>query len=117
MNATNLGKLICMAASEQGHRLFRQNTGQAWVGEIIHQDRETITLRNYRPLHAGLINGSGDYIGWTRTGLFASVEVKVGADRMKADQLAFARAVCLSGGRAGMARSVEEALAILAPLE
>lgn len=114
MSATDtLTKEILIAASRDGHRLFRQNVGLGWVGEVIRKTADTILLRNPRPLHAGLAKGSGDCIGWTRDGLFASIEVKTGGDRVRPDQAAWAVAVNAAGGRAGVARSVEEAIEIL----
>lgn len=118
---TNIARQILLAASSAGHRLFRQNVGQGWIGksERITTAR-TVTLnpgdvivRQARPLHAGLCTGSSDTIGWTRDGLFAAVEVKTKTGRASADQIRFIEAVRRAGGVAGVARSDDEALRIL----
>ena len=60
----------------------------------------------------GLAPGSSDLIGWTRDGVFLAIEVKTPRGRLTAAQAAFLSAVAASGGRAGCARSEDEALAI-----
>lgn len=97
-------------------RLFRNNVAKAWVGEVVHQDRRDITLRNFRMLHAGLCLGSSDLIGWTcRNGaaLFTAIEVKYGRTRTTPEQVRFLDAVRKAGGIAGDVRSVEQAVNLL----
>lgn len=106
----HLQREIQIAASQAGHRLFRVNTAVAWVGEVVARTVTTITLRNPRPLHAGLVQGGSDLIGWTRTGLFAAIEVKVHPRKATTEQLAFIKAVQAAGGRACLAYSVAQAL-------
>jgi len=113
MRESDLSRLILIAASTEGHRLFRCNTGQGWAGEVTRRTDDTITLKHPRPFHAGLVVGGSDLIGWTRSGLFAAVEVKVKPRRATADQIGFVNAVKLAGGRACVAYSVEEAMACL----
>jgi hypothetical protein len=105
-----LQREIILAASAAGHRLFRVNTAMAWVGEVIRRGGDTLTLKNPRPLRAGLVVGGSDTVGWTRTGRFAAIEVKVRPRRATAEQLAFIHAVQQAGGRACVAYSVAEAL-------
>jgi hypothetical protein len=45
--------------------LFRNNTGLGWQGDIVSQNKFQIVIKNPRPLHAGLIKGSSDLIGFT----------------------------------------------------
>lgn len=121
---TNIMRSIMMACSRGAVRLFRQNTGQAWVGEVVSRTPETLTLRNYRPLHAGLCNGSSDLIGWhsvtitadmigSQIAVFTALECKTAKGRASADQTNFIEAVNRAGGLAGVVRSEDEALRIL----
>jgi len=123
MTTDELTKRIEIAASANRGRLFRNNTGQGWVGDARHEGT-TVTLRNARPLHAGLCTGSSDLIGWTtvditpdmvgrKVAVFTAVEVKNGSDRASKAQKAFIAAVKAQGGIAGVARTVEDAEAVL----
>ena len=113
MGAAKLTEDILLAASEEGHRLFRQNVGLGWVGNVTRLKGGSIRIDNARPLHAGLAKGSADLIGWTKNGVFASIEIKYGNDRVTEDQERWMSWVNRGGGRAGVARSVEDALNIL----
>ena len=92
-------------------RLWRNNTG-------------TLLDRNGRPVQFGLCKGSSDLIGLRsvtigpehvgqRLAVFAAVEVKAPRGRLTPEQEAFIAMVREMGGLAGVARSVEEAVAIL----
>lgn len=100
MNEANLTRLICAAASADGHRLFRNNVG------VLKDDRG-------QRVRYGLCVGSSDLIGWTRDGRFAAIEVKLPGGKPTQDQARFIEAVCRFGGIAGVAHSEAEALAIL----
>lgn len=115
---------IQLACSRDSARLFRQNVAQAWVGTVVRQTPHEITLRKYRPLHAGLTVGSCDLLGWTSTiirpehvGLrlaaFTGIEVKSSRGKLSLEQERFIKAVRAAGGIAGVARSVEDARALL----
>lgn len=120
---------ILKAASKLGARLFRQNTGRGWVGETVRKTADAITLKDPRPLHAGLCVGSSDVIGWTpvvitpemvgaRVAVFTALEVKTGRVPTTQEQRDFIAAVLNAGGIAGVVRSTEEAVGlILAPIK
>lgn len=72
----------------------------------------------------GLHPGSGDYIGWTSreiqpgdvgsvVAVFTSVEAKSGQGRLTPDQRRWIDTVNAAGGIAGVARSPEDALALV----
>ncbi len=107
-----LQREIQIAASAAGHRLFRINVGLAWVGKIASKTQSRLVLQEYRPLHVG-VPGMSDLLGWTASGKFAAVEVKVRPRKATTEQLAFIAAVIAAGGRACVAYTVEEALACL----
>ena len=78
---------ILLRFSNGATRLFRNNVGMAWQGRMLKNNRGTVILENARPLHAGLMKGSADLIGWQsveitpemvgkRIAIFTSVEVK-----------------------------------------
>ncbi len=45
-------------------RLFRNNSGMAWTGDVTRLADGSLHIVNPRPLRAGLCEGSSDYIGW-----------------------------------------------------
>lgn len=88
-----------IALSESGCLIWRNNTG-------ILKDKTG------RPIKFGLCKGSSDLIGLTPSGQFLAVECKTATGRFRPEQTAFIDAVRKKGGRAGIARSVEDALKI-----
>lgn len=101
---------IMIALSDAGCLIFRNNVGNAWVGELIRRTSDSVTLRNPRPLHAGLSVGSSDLIGVTPSGRFLAVEVKTLTGRVRPEQQKFIDAVNRIGGIGIIARSVDDAL-------
>lgn len=114
-------------------RLFRNNVGMGWAGKLVFRASGNtffklqpgdIVLRNARPLRAGLCEGSSDEIGWHSILItprhvgrliarFTAVEVKTATGRPTAPQRNFIEVVNKAGGAAGIARSADEALAII----
>lgn len=122
MSEADLMRRLQIAASRLGARLFRQNTGMAWVGKVTKIERPGIypvrkgdvVIRNARPFHAG-VTGMSDLGGWmpveitadmvgSTVALYAQVEVKENARATK-EQVAWIDAVKKAGGMAGIARS------------
>lgn len=102
---------IRLACSSGSTRLFRNNTG-------------TLRDANGRPVQFGLAKGSADLIGWTtrtitpdmvgqRLAVFTSIEVKSATGRLRPEQRQWLDAVSAAGGIAGVARSAEDARALL----
>lgn len=106
MNTTELTQAIMQAASDNGCRLFRNNSGVA-----VHKKDGRTYRTAYGVGPQG--GGGGDLIGWTATGRFASIEIKIGRDKQTEAQKKWERWVIAGGGVAGVARSVEDAIAIL----
>lgn len=124
MSETAFVKSLILKFSRGPVRLFRQNTAMAWVGEVISRTPDTLTLRNPRPLHAGLCKGSSDLIGWQsltitpemvgqRIAVFVAIEAKTKTGRASPDQIQFIENVSKAGGKAGIVRSDMEAQAVL----
>lgn len=120
MNEHDLQNKIMIAIGKGDTRIFRNNVAMAWVGELVKRTATTIILRNPRPLHAGLCNGSSDIIGWhsititpdmvgKRVAVFTAIEVKTERGRPTPEQLNFINTLREAGGIAGVARSPEEA--------
>ena len=116
---------ILLTCSRGDTRLFRQNVGQGWAGRLVSNQAGRVTLKDARPLIAGLCTGSSDLIGWRsievtadmvgrRLAVFAAVEVKSSTGRPTEQQRAFLAAVQDAGGVACVARSVEDAQRALA---
>lgn len=115
---------ILLACSRGPTRLFRQNTGQGWVGlsrrfsraETVLVQPGDVLIRNARPLHAGLCEGSSDLIGWTQrdgVAVFTAIEVKAERGLVTPEQQTFIDVVSSAGGIAGVARTVDEARALI----
>lgn len=125
MNETNLLREIMLAASRDGARLWRNNVGQAWVGNRVDRLADgCVLIHNARPFHAGLCEGSADLIGLSpviitpehvgqRLAVFVSVEGKSKRGQPSKPQLSWRDAINQLGGRAGIARSVEDAIKII----
>jgi len=95
-------------------RLMRVNAGRGWTGKVVFQDRTRIVLSPYRPFH-GVHKGVLDLIGWSGPACtFTSIDAKVGRDRVRPAQQNFIDLVLSHGGRAGAARSIDDARAIIA---
>jgi len=112
--------------------LFRQNVGLCWIGKAVRYTKPTtvrvgngdVVIRQARPLHAGLVVGSSDLIGWLPVvirpehvgktfAIFTAVEGKSDDGRVRPEQETFIANVNLAGGFAGIARSAAEALALV----
>lgn len=125
-----LMKELQIAASSMGARLFRQNTGMAWIGKArriaramsIQVQPGDVVIQAARPFHAG-ITGMSDLGGWvpvvvtpemvgSTVAVYAQVEVKDGA-RVTAEQVKWIAAVQKAGGLAGVARNISDLAAIL----
>jgi len=95
----NILNEIMIALSQSGCLIWRNNTG-------------VLKDSNGRPIKFGLCKGSADLIGVAKDGRFLAVECKTSTGRVRPEQLTFIAAVKRAGGRAGIARSVEDALKI-----
>lgn len=126
---------VMLELSKHGATVFRNNVGTGWVGsgKPIRITKPTmVTLRPgdmvlrgpVRPLNAGLIKGSSDCIGWDSVLItaemvgmtiaqFLAVECKDGNGRLTPEQKRFIDHVRAAGGLAGVARSPDDALAII----
>ena len=127
---TALMKELQIAASQMGARLFRQNTGQGWIGKArkitragsVQVQPGDVVISKARPFHAGF-TGLSDLGGWVpvvvtpemvgmTVAVYAQVEVKDGA-RVTGEQTRWIHAVCKAGGLAGIARNISDLSRIL----
>jgi len=103
---------IRLSCSRGPVRLYRNNTG-------------TLRDQHGRPVSFGLCKGSADLIGWRtvtvtpemvgqQVAVFTSIEVKAASGRLRPEQRQWLDAVQAAGGIGGVARSVADAVAILA---
>lgn len=125
MSEGDLMRRIQIACCEDPHaRLWRNNVGEAWQGEVLRRFGNCITLANVRRIHAGLGTGTGDLIGGVsklitldmvgqRVFVFANVEVKTPKGRVRPEQKAFIAVVKALGGIADIARDENEARKVL----
>jgi len=100
MKEMDIMRLIMVALSEHGCIVWRNNCG---------------VLKNAAgiPIKFGLCVGSSDIIGVAPCGRFLAVEVKTDKGKPTPDQIRFIEAIKRKGGIAGIARSPENAVALL----
>ena len=119
---------ILLAHGSGSVRLWRNNVGTGWAGQatkVTTGNLRTIAtalrpgdvvIRQGRPLHAGLCVGSSDLIGYRQVdgvAQFVALEVKSATGRATKEQVQFLDHIQAAGGLAGIARSVDDAAAIL----
>ena len=104
---------------------FRANVGRAWTGNQVERlPGRRVLIHGARPFDTGLPPGFSDLFGNTPVvitpemvgqtiGVFTVMEVKTPTGRLSDVQRRFLQAVNDNGGRAGVARSVEDALRIV----
>ncbi len=125
---SNILKLILMAATEIGTRLFRVNVGMGWTGNKIDKvakdgmyycSKGDVIIRDAHPFSSGLPKGYSDTTGWTpvnitqdmvgkKIAVFTAIEAKAPTGRVSSHQKNFLEAVSSAGGIAFVARSGEE---------
>lgn len=129
MTEANLMRNIQVLVSQLGCRLFRNNVGTGWVGQVqrsstpitVKMNPGDVLVRNARPLHAGLAEGSSDLIGWTpimitekmvgtKVAVFTAIEVKTEIGRVSQEQDSFLNVIEEMGGIALVARNENEAV-------
>lgn len=119
-------KQVMLAVTERFPKItkiFRNNTGLGWVGKSKSYQGHVV-IKDARPLHAGLCEGSSDLVGWTekivtpgmigtKVAIFTALEVKSEHGKTSAKQLNFLQKVAEAGGIAGICRSPEHAIKII----
>jgi hypothetical protein len=124
---SNTLKLVRMAATRIAMVLFRNNVAQGWVGKSVRlKPGQTYTARggerivfDPRALHAGLIVGSGDGIGWDsivitpemvgcRVAVIVSAETKSKDGRLSDEQKNWRDRILADGGIAVVCKSESE---------
>ena len=121
VNETKLGKHISLMASQLGHRIFRNNRGESWIGKAVFFSKPAkievfpgdVVIRNAKRIQFGLVNGAGDFIGYSSAGKFISIELKTETGKIRPEQIAFSDAVKKAGGIAGIIRTEEEGFELL----
>lgn len=104
---------------------FRANVGQAWTGSSVERlPGNRVLIHGARPFTTGLPAGFSDLFGLVpvvvtpdmvgqTVGVFAGLEIKTARGRPTEAQERFIAAIHRAGGRAGIARDVAGALAIV----
>jgi hypothetical protein len=116
---TELVNDILRELSRGETRLFRQNAGFAWQGQVIEQSAHRLILAHPRAIKLG-VPGMADLGGLTsilitpemigqRIAIDLQIEAKFGSGRATPEQRAYIETMRSLGARAGIARSVEDA--------
>lgn len=100
MREAALMHAIMLALAERGHAVFRANVGLFFT-------------KDGRPVHAGLPVGFSDLFGHRPDGQAWYLEIKTDTGRVRPQQAAFIEAMRQSGARAGIARSIADAITII----
>ena|SRR5277367_1947146 len=112
MSETALYGEILAAHSHGDTRLFRINAGMAYQGKVVERTPHRLILAPWYPIR--LANeGVSDILGWSSGAIFTAIEAKSRTGRITPAQEAFILTVRMAGGRAGIARSVEDATKII----
>lgn len=104
--------------------IFRANCGSAWTGDVKKLPGNRVLIERARPFNTGLPPGFSDLFGLVsveitpdmvgkRVAIFTAIEAKAPGKKPTDKQAAFLQAVNDNGGRAGVARSVDDAEAIV----
>ena len=102
-------------------RLFRHNIGNGVCGKIRDLGGGNFQVAGGRRVQYGLFVGSGDLIGWEsititpemaghKIARFLSIECKTPTGKIEPAQVTWAANVRAAGGKALIARSVDEAV-------
>lgn len=75
--------------------------------------RNNVGFDRENAVRYGLCKGSADLVGIVKPGIFVAIEVKSPIGKASPEQLRFLALVRSMGGRAGVARSVEDANGIV----
>jgi hypothetical protein len=116
---TELVNDILREFSRGSTRLFRQQSALAWAGKVIARTSNTVTIVHPHAMKLGTM-GQSDVGGLTsviitpemlgqRIAIDVQIEAKFGTGRATPEQTAYIHMIRTLGGRAGIARSVEEA--------
>lgn len=129
MKESNLQSLIRLSIAKLS-TMFRINAGMAWTGSSCKKQMNKslpyygcMIIHNPRPFH-GAPTGYSDLSGFTpvvvtqemvgkTVAVFTAIEVKTPTGRATKKQINFMDHVINNGGKAGVARSVEDALEII----
>lgn len=112
-------RILLKLNSRRDIRVFRNNIGVAFTGKLVFEEAGRIILEFARRIAFGLIEGSGDLIGWKKVvitpdmvgktvAVFLSCEMKTKNGRSSKEQINWAEQVTLSGGISQVMRSPKE---------
>jgi hypothetical protein len=106
--------------------IFRANVGEAWTGSKIEKlPGNRLLITDPRRFATGLPPGFSDLFGLVpvvitpemvgqTVAVFTALEVKTGKGKARDKQAAFIKAVNDNGGRAGVVRSADDAVRVVA---
>lgn len=104
--------------------IFRNNTGQAWQGNVKRTNTGGVYIEQARPVRFGLVKGSSDLIGWTeieitpemigrKIGVFTAIEVKKPSGKVSPEQIIFYNNTKKGGCITGIIKSEDEAIRLI----
>ena len=113
MKESNVQRLVQLAASQHGTTTWRNNTGAYRTddGQFV---RYGIPLTGGGSDLLGItpVTITEDMVGQT-VGVFTAIEIKTKTGKARQNQLEFIAFILSKGGKAGIARSAEDAIKII----
>lgn len=137
MKENNVMRMVWGAVAHLGCRLFRLNTGRAWMSNlgpkgVVQMTDGSVVIHAARSIAIGYatpdgksLNGASDLQGWTsivvtpelvgrRIAVFTAIETKNSKGGTKlAEQKNFIEQICKAGGIAGFASSPAQAQGLI----
>ena len=116
MSETDLYTEILTEYSRGPTRIMRINAGMSYQGRVIERTPNRLVLSPWYPIRLAA-EGVSDLLGWTTedsVAVFTAIECKFGRRKPTPEQESFIEVVRRAGGRAGVARSVQDAGLIVA---
>lgn len=100
---------IQLLVSKMSGRIFRNNVGLSWQGDVHRLKNGDILIKNPRPVKYGLCVGSSDLIGFIPVkinhshlnktlAVFTGIEIKTGSLKPTSDQINWHNMVKNNGG-------------------
>ena len=112
ITANDLTAQVMLELSRDDCRLWRVNAGVSWQGRVVERTASRLVLSPYYAVKLAPI-GFPDLAGFSAPCVFTGIEVKFGRDRVRPEQQSFIDMILEAGGRAGIARNLDDAKRIV----
>jgi len=123
MNEKELLVYARLEATRLGGRLWRNQSGMSWQGQVISKSENVLHLKNPRVLRSGLVIGASDLIGFMpiciteeyigkTLAIFWANEIKTKNDILSKEQENFLKFISSMGGMAWETKETEKGIIV-----